>query len=257
MFPVRLRTTSLAALLLATVATLRVDAQDDKKPKLSEAIMAQVERMGETLRADHYSVRVRTIRVNGERQGEPIHIFHTMKILVDRPNKALIDVNGDDGANKIVFDGKAATLFSAAKNQYATIPIPQGTIQGMIDEMAGKLGVDMPLADLIGDSPTKDFLAGVESGQVINTVMIDGLPYVHLLFHQPPGIFLELWLAKDAPVVPRRLIVTYSQLPGAPRFIAEFSDWSFSGRPATSEFEFQVPQGATPIELKARPAEQK
>jgi hypothetical protein len=37
----------------------------------------------------------------------------------------------------------------------------------------------------------------VTAGRLVNTVTIDGAPYDHLLFSQPPGIELELWLAKD------------------------------------------------------------
>ena len=90
----------------------------------------------------------------------------------------------------------------------------------------------------------------MSAGRVVNTVTIDGAPYLHLFFAQPPGIELELWVAKDQQSLPRRLIVTYRNLPGQPNFIAEFSDWNFAIHPTDAEFAFQPPAGAIEVALK-------
>lgn len=88
---------------------------------------------------------------------------------------------------------------------------------------------------------------------MVNTVTIDGAPYDHLFFSQPPGIELELWLSKAAQTLPRRLIVTYRALPGEPNFIAEFSDWNFNIHPADAEFVFQPPADAVQVAMKPLP----
>ena len=206
--------------------------------------------MGQTLRgAEQFSFQVRTIRVYAEANDEPLHIFHTIKVVAHRPNRLLVDMNGDDGENKLIFDGKTAVVYSATHNRYATIPVPEGTIQGMLQEVVGRLGVDFPLADFLTEAPNKAFLTGVTSGQVVNTVTIDGAPYLHLFFFQPPGIELELWLEKSEQALPRRLIVTYRDLPGQPNFIAEFSDWNFNIHPSDADFAFQPPPGAEQVAL--------
>jgi hypothetical protein len=81
-------------------------------------------------------------------------------------------------------------------------------------------------------------------------VSIDGVPCLHMFFSQPPGIELELWLQKTDQAVPRRLIVTYRSLPGAPSFVATFSNWNFSVHPTDADFVFQPPAGAVRIALK-------
>src|SRR6266436_4811768 len=94
--------------------------------------------------------------------------------------------------------------------KYARLPVPEGaTIDGMLKEAVGRAGIDLPLADFLSEAPNKAFLTGVTSGRVVNMVTIDGAPYDHLFFSQPPGIELEVWLAKNEQAVPRRLIVTY------------------------------------------------
>jgi hypothetical protein len=57
-------------------------------------------------------------------------------------------------------------------------------------------------------------------------------------------------LAKDDQSLPRRLIVTYRDLPGQPNFIAEFSDWSLNAHPSDADFTFQPPSDAEQVQLK-------
>ncbi len=231
------------------------------KPAITEEASAALLRMGQTLRAAEFSFQARTIRVYSEANGEPLHIFHTLKVTMQRPNHLLVDVTGDDGSTKLVFDGKTTVVYSAAQNKYASIAVPEGTIEGMMKEAVGHLGVDFPLADFLSEAPAKAFLTGVTTGRVVNTVTIDGAPYDHLFFSQPPGIELELWLSKNDQSLPRRLIVTYRSLPGQPNFIAEFSDWNLNIHPSDADFVFQPPAGAAQVELKpiaaAAPAKKK
>jgi hypothetical protein len=225
-------------------------ATQEKKPAISEEASAALMRMGQTLRgAEQFSFQARTIRVYADANGQPLHIFHTLKVVVHRPNRMLVEISGDDGASKLVFDGKTALIYSAAQKKFASIPA-EGTIEAMMKEAMGRLGVDFPLADFLTEAPDKAFLTGISSGRVVDTVTIDGSPYLHLFFLQPPGIELELWLAKDNQSLPRRLIVTYRDLPGQPNFIAEFSDWNLDIHPSDAEFTFQPPPDAEQIQLK-------
>ena len=220
------------------------------QPAISEEASAALLRMGQTLRAEQLSFQARTIRVYADPNGEPLHIFHTLKVTMHRPNRLLVEVTGDDGSSKLVFDGKTAIIYSAGQNKYASVAVPEGTIEAMLKELVGRLGVDLPLADFLTEAPNKAFLSGVTAGRVVNTVTIDGAPYDHLFFFQPPGIELELWLSKNEQSLPRRLIVTYRTLPGQPNFIAQFSDWNFNVQPPDADFAFQPPAGATQVELK-------
>ena len=227
-------------------------AASPPKPTISEEASTAVAQMGKTLLADQFSFRARTLRVYTDANGELLHIAHSMKVTVHRPDKLLIEVTGDDGSTKLFYDGKTVVLFGVENKQYSSLPVPN-TIQGMMKEVMGRLGVDFPLADFLTDNPDKSFLLGVTSGRQVNTVMIDGVPARHLLFTQPPGIELELWVEKNERSLPRRLIVTYHNLPGQPNFVAEFSDWDFSIHPSDADFTFQAPADAKQVELKPPP----
>jgi hypothetical protein len=216
--------------------------------------------MGQTLRAEQFSFRAHTIRVYSEANGEPLHIFHAMKVTGHRPNRLLAEMTGDDGSNKVVFDGKTLTVFSAQEKKYVSILVPEGPIDGMLREAVGDIGIDFPLTDFLSDAPDKAFLTGVTAGGVVSTVTIDGVRCDHLFFSQPPGIELELWLEMNDRSLPRRLIVTHRSLPGQPNFIAEFADWDFTIHPSDADFVFQSPADAVQAQLKpvaAPPAKRK
>jgi len=161
---------------LMPVTVPAAQAAEQKKPSISEAASAALLRMGQTLRAEQFSFQAKTIRVYSEANGEPLHIFHTLKVTVHRPNRLLAESTGDDGSNKLVFDGKTLTLFSPQEKKYVSIPVPEGTIERMLKEAVDHLGIDFPLADFLSEAPNKAFLTGVTAGRVVNTVTIDGVP---------------------------------------------------------------------------------
>jgi len=240
---------------LTPVTIIAAPPTKETAQAVSEEASQALLRMGQTLRAaDGFSFQANTIRVYPDRGGEPLHIFHTMTVTVRRPDKLRVEVTGDDGAHELIGDGKTLTIYSAPDKKYASLSLTEETtIDGMLKEAVGRYGVDFPLADFLSEAPNKAFLTGVTSGRVVNTVTIDGVPYDHLMFSQPPKIVLELWLPKGEQVLPRRLIVTYGALPGQPDFIAEFSDWNLSVHPADSEFVFQPPADAVKVAFKPLP----
>jgi hypothetical protein len=234
---------------IAPAANWAAEAASKAKPEISVEASTALQHMGETLRATQFAFQVQTIRVYAGPKGEPLHIVHTLDVTVRRPDRLLVIRSGDDGPGKLVYDGKILFIYSGEGNKYASIPVP-ATIEGMMKEAMGRLGVDFPLADFLTNSPSKSFLSGVTSGEVVNTVMIDGVPCLHMFFSQPPGIELELWLEKNEQSLPCRLIVTYRNLPGQPNFIATFSNWNFSIHPPDADFVFQPPPGAVQVALK-------
>jgi hypothetical protein len=223
-------------------------AASPSKPAISEDARSALARMGTTLQGKDFSFQARTIRVYANQNGELLHIAHKFEVTMRRPDRLLVDGTGDDGPRKLIYDGKTAMLALDDGKKFASVPVPD-TIDGMMQVVMGHFGVDFPLADFLTKAPDKAFLTGVTAGRQVNTVTIDGVPCRHLVFSQPPGIELELWLENNDQSLPRRLIVTYHTLPGQPNFIAEMSDWNFTVHPSDSAFEFEPPPGAERLQL--------
>jgi hypothetical protein len=215
------------------------------KPEITDDARAALAQMGKALLANAFSFHAHTIRVYGNQGNEQLHIVHNFTVTVRRPDRLLISGTGDDGPRKLYYDGSTVVLTVDDGQRYASLPVPN-TIQQMMYVVMGRFGVDFPLADFLTNAPDKAFLTGVTAGREVNTVTIDGVPCNHLVFFQPPGIELELWLEKERGL-PLRLIVIDNSLPGRPNFVAEMSDWNFTEHPADADFVFTPPAGAKEI----------
>ena len=217
-------------------------------PAISEEAGTAVSRMGKTLLAKELSFTAKTIRVYLDETGQPLHIFHTMKVVVRRPNQLATHVSGDDGSHNLFYDGETISIFLPGSKEYAVIAAP-GDIQSALNEALAKLNVDFPLGDFFTDTPDQSLLRGVIAGWQVGTASIDSVECQHLFFSQRGGIDLELWVENNNAAIPHRLVVTYRLLPGQPHFIAEFADWNFGVHPSNAEFVFQPPADAKKIEL--------
>jgi hypothetical protein len=224
-------------------------ARAQNAPQITAEAQQAIDAMGKALAAEGFSFRAQTIREYSDQSGQPLHIFHSITVTVRRPDRMAADIEGDDGAARIAYDGKQLTIYSAGTNKYATMPAT-GSIEDMLSMAANKMGMDFPLADLLADAPGKAFLNGISTGRAVGSVNIRDVPSTHLFFIQPPGIELELWVQSKEPAVPRRLIVTYRSLPGEPRFIAVMGDWKLGLHPPDSDFEAHVPSGAIQITIE-------
>jgi hypothetical protein len=228
-----------ASLQAASPATPAIPAE------ASEAL----QQMGKSLLSKQFSFQAKTLRVYADASGKFLHIGHTLKVLVRRPDRLRVAASGDDGAFQLYYDGATVVIYGLEKNAYVSAPVPN-TIEKMMNEAMSRLGIDFPLADFLSEAPTKTFLSGVTAGEQAHDVTIDGVPCRHLLFAQP-GMEVELWLDKTEQSLPRRLVITYRSIKGQPNLIAEFSDWNFAVSPTDADFAFKPPEGAKQVELPA------
>jgi hypothetical protein len=241
---------ALAVLLVFATGILPTVAPraEDRSSMITEQARDAVLAMGKTLSAGQFSFRNMTIREYTDPNGQPLHIFQHGSVTVRRPDRVRADVTGDDGAINLAYNGNTLVVYEVGLKKSASLPVT-GDLSAMLKAADARLGLDFPLADFITNSPGQAFLSGVTSGTEINTVSIDGTPCSHLLFAQPPGIELELWLEKGEHAVPRRLIVTYRSLPGEPRFVAEMSDWNFAVHPSDAEFTLSLPSDVEQVSI--------
>lgn len=117
------------------------------KPAISDQAATAVSQMGNTLLARDLTITARTISVYLDEFGQPLHIFHTMKIAVHRPDQIAVEFTGDDGNHNLFYDGKAASVFFPDSKQYLMIPA-SGDIPSALDEVTNKLDLDFPLSAL-------------------------------------------------------------------------------------------------------------
>ncbi|WP_245277535.1 DUF2092 domain-containing protein [Rhizobium leguminosarum] len=245
-----LQTTALGIIVgFAALPTARADEPTSPvKKAVSDEAATAVSQMGKTLLARDLTITARTISIYLDQSGQPLHIFHTMKITVHRPDRIAVEFNGDDGKHDLFYDGKAASVFFPDSKNYATIPA-SGDIPSALNEAATKLDVDFPLSVLFAASPDKVLLGDAMAAWQVGTATVDGVECRHLFFSQKSGIDLELWVENNAAATPHRLVVTYPLLQGQPSFVAEFTSWKTQPPLSDSEFTFEPPADVKKIDL--------
>jgi hypothetical protein len=154
-----LPTLSMSALVVvvgfAAMPTARADDPvPPVKPAISEDANAAVSAMQKTLSASSLSFAARTIRVYLDEAGQPLHIFHTLNVVVRLPDRLKVQVTGDDGSNELYYDGNSVSIFSPTREEYAAIAAPGG-IELALNEMLGKLKIDFPLVNFFAVSPER------------------------------------------------------------------------------------------------------
>jgi hypothetical protein len=170
------------------------------------------------------------------------------RIVVRKPDRILAEAHQDDDVLFLWYEGKTLTAFDKATNTYATLPVP-GRIDTMLDDVAGKHGLTLPLADLLFSNPYKTLTADVDRGRYVGLVELGGVKCHHLLFTQE-FIDWQIWIDAGQEAVPRKFVIDYKSLPGRPEFSAVLSDWNLAAPADENRFKPVLPKDAKQVELK-------
>jgi len=130
------------------------------------------------------------------------------------------------------------------------------TISETLDTLAVKYGMVLPLGDLIASNAYETLSGQVQTGQYIigrSIVSHDRLHVTchHLAFSQE-SVDWEIWIEAGKNPVPRRMVITYKQVDGNPKYRLKLNDWQFDGID-NGIFTLLIPPNA--IEVQASPAD--
>jgi hypothetical protein len=135
---------------------------------------------------------------------------------------------------------------------YATTDVP-ADLDAAIDHVFDTYGFSVPIADLVYSDPYAVLTENVESGFLVGRHSVDGTPCHHLAFSQE-FIDWQIWIEDGPRPVPRKLVVTHKDEPGAPQYTARLSGWDFQPRLSDHIFQFDPPPGVDRIEFLSAPA---
>jgi len=128
------------------------------------------------------------------------------------------------------------------------------TIDAMLPFLEKASGIRFASADLLFSDPYAVLTKGLSSAVGMGSDLVQGVPCEHLAF-RAPGVNWEIWVESGARALPRRLVITYTNVTNFPRSLVEFSHWNLHPWLTNSAFNFKKPAGAKEIaflpELKA------
>ena len=238
-------------------APAKENVQEQKEGSPAPVIGAQAERllrqMSDYLKAtQQFSFHANITFDDLLPSGQKLQLGASDDVLVRRPDRVYVEYQGEAGGKRFWYDGKTITLLDTGLNFYATEQAPP-TIDAMLDHLLKVLGFSPPLSDLIYSDPYTVFTQNVQYGFYAGVTQVDGERCHHLAF-QEKKIDWQIWIEDGTQWVPRKLLITYKTLPGAPQFTAVLSHWDLVTPAPDGIFTANLPPEADRISFQATAA---
>jgi hypothetical protein len=224
-------------------------------PYIEQSALDPLKRMSETLgAAKAFTFRTSNTVEVPAKTGQYITLFANSEIAMQRPNKLRARVTGEVPNFDFTYDGSTIAAFASNNNVYSVSKAPD-TLDAMLPFIEKASGIRFASADLLFSDPYAVLIRGLSSAVVVGSDMVQGEPCEHLAF-RAPGVNWEIWVERGTRALPRRLVITYTNVNNFPRSLVEFSHWNLHPWLTDSYFDFKKPVGAKEIaflpELKAK-----
>ncbi len=179
--------------------------------------------------------------------GQKIQFDHTAILSMQRPDKLLAERHGELVDQIFYYDGKSLTLYNPDEKYYATLPAPD-TLEKMLDFAREELDIVAPAGDLLYSDAFELLMQEVTSGFVVGKSVLDGVPCIHLAF-RAPHIDWQIWIQQGDQPLPRKFVITSTDVAGAPQFMVVMRQWNIAPDFADKVFQFTPPADTKQIEF--------
>jgi hypothetical protein len=223
------------ALLCLTVGIDFIIADDSQPSKAEEKPVVGIrtdkilQAMGDYLKtAKQFSFHAEITFDDIMPSGQKIQYSASNDIAVRRPDGVYAESQSDLGNMRFWYDGKNMTLMDVSLNVYAKVPVPS-KIDDALDHLMDKYGFSPPLVDFIYHNAYNTLIENVEFGFYVGLHNINGIRCHHLAFVQK-DIDWQIWIEDGKQMVPKKLTITYKNVPESPQFTAVLSEWDLDAR---------------------------
>lgn len=179
--------------------------------------------------------------------GQLVQMSRNAAILIRRPDCMAAEVRNGPEWYKVWHRGGELTILDLRRNCYATVCTPK-RLDKMLDFMAEKYDVIFPLADLLFPDPYFTMTERVESGAYVDEQPVGAHPCHHLMFSQR-DVDWQIWIDAGEVAVPRKIVITYKNDPGAPQYEAVLDDWE-RATPDDAAFIPVLPENALRVDIQ-------
>lgn len=172
------------------------------------------------------------------------------KVIVRRPDAVAFELHGrGDTTTDIVayYNGKTATLSNTKNGAWALTPVP-GTLDEMLNDVARRFGLPVPIGDVMYSSPYDAYLGKHSTGGFRGRETVEGTPCA-VVEYADDLVGVKLWIPSLGPPLPRRLQITYRKAPIPLVSSIDFSNWRLDVPVTDTMFAFEPPKSHPPIEF--------
>jgi hypothetical protein len=179
--------------------------------------------------------------------GQRVDYDISANVLIERPNKLYSERSGDLLVQDFYYDGKSLALFNRTAGVYAMEPAPD-TLEGLLDYSREKLGLYVPIADLVYSNVFPLLMESVYSAIVVGKTDINGVICQHLAFSRPDVDF-QVWVEDGEQPLPCKYVVTDTTTPARYSVSTVMSDWNTAPAVLADSFSFVPSDGAQKIDF--------
>jgi len=187
--------------------------------------------------------------LTGERvlaDGQKLQHTATARMDVARPNRLHVWMSSSRSERELIYDGKAATLYTPALKYYSQVEF-EDTLAGVVKRLQERFGVEIPLSDL--------FVWGTPAAPIdqIESAMNAGQDFVgedlcdHYAFRQG-ALDWQVWTTAGAKPLPRKIVITNRADEARPQSVSLIT-WNLNPGFKDTVFNFTPPKGATAVEI--------
>ncbi len=174
--------------------------------------------------------------------GQKIQFYQHRRVTVSRPGSVHVEGDGDLEQNTAWYRDGVISVLDGMRQVYTQIEGPKD-IDGMLDHLALDHGWVMPLADFIVSDPYQSAISRVQVGTYLGLHRVRDTECHHLAFRQE-GIDWQIWIDAGETPVPRKLLITFTNLAGQPQWSAELEGWDLAPDLDDDLFVFNPPADA-------------
>lgn len=178
--------------------------------------------------------------------GKKVVVSKGGNLLLKRPGQFFVKMENQDTHTQIFFSEGSMTIYDEMNHFYTEVEL-QESIDAAIDEARDKFDFRAPHADLMVTDPYANLIEKIEVGYYLGLNYYEG-DYYHQLLLSNDIVDAQLWITDSEQPVIRAFIITYKQLPAAPQFRSELSNWNFNPSLNEDSFKFYPPEDAVRID---------
>ena len=219
-----------------TVGELTIDPEADKLLK---------QMCDNLISAKEYTVQVESSSDFTNDTGEIVKLHRTNHINLKRPDKIMVETQGDNGQKQLYYNSSEAVLFHHNYGLYSIVYAP-GTVDSTLDLLADVYDLQIPASDFAYSNPYAVLMEYVKGAKYYGESSINGVTCHHLYFTQDE-IDWQIWIDSDQNT-PRKFLINFKIEEGSPQFTAYLNDWNFSPSLSDEIFNFTPPDGTREIE---------
>lgn len=246
-----LRVTLVTALFVFAVITIIVNINDRSwaaPPEVDPAATKILQQMSDYLgNLQQFSVQTQNTLEDLLEFGNRVDYEVSAAVVVSRPDRLRAERKGDMVDQIFFYDGKTLTLYNPSDKVYAIEQAP-GTIEEMFDYTREKLGLIIPVADLVYRNTFPLLMQDVTLAIVIGKSVIGNVTCNHLLFSRP-GVDFQIWVADSGTPLPYKYVVTDTGTPERLSISTVMSDWNVTLTVEDDQFSFDAPKEAKSIKF--------